>query len=220
MAIHVTIPDQFEPLGADPSGAEDRRQGDRITTVYRPVVIHVGDFAGFCLVRNISAGGLLGMVYADFSTDQPVRVEFSEHVHVEGVIAWAGDGRIGVAFEEEIDVLKVLQDLGRKMIDDRINRAPRLSIACQVGIESGGESTKAAMHNISQRGLKITNIGLTPTDEVYVALDGMETRKAVVRWTNDGMAGLNFVRPLEFDKLAGWVIAFQQKRWQEQGRIA
>jgi PilZ domain len=220
MVIHVTTPQQFDPLNPEQGSGEDRRHGDRITTIYRPVVIHVGDFAGFCLVRNISAGGLLGMVYADFATEQPITIEFSEDLQVDGNIAWAEDGRIGVAFDSQIDVLKVLQDLGRKMIDDRVNRAPRLSIECPVGIELGDVTKKTAMHNISQRGLKISNLGLSPADEVFVALDGLETRKAVVRWTNDGMAGLNFVRPLEFDKLAGWVIAFQQKRWQEQGRLA
>lgn len=220
MVINVTTPQQFVPTGPDEGLADDRRQGDRVTTIYRPVVIRVGDFAGFCLVRNISSGGLLGMVYADFSANQPIRVEFSEGQAVDGTIAWAQDGRIGVAFDRRVDVLRILQELGRKMIDDRINRAPRLAIERPVEIEIGKDTTRTAMHNISQRGLKVTNVGLAPSDEVYVALDGLETRKAVVRWTDDGMAGLNFVRPLEFDRLAAWVIAYQQKRWQEQGRPA
>lgn len=191
---------------------------DRVKTIYRPVVIEVGDFSGFCLVRNISAGGLLGMMYADFAPDLPVTVDFSDRLKVDGKVVWSRDGRIGVSFSTEIDVQAVLRDLGSKIIDDQVNRAPRLAIEHPVTIEWEDRTEQTVLHNISQRGVKVSTQSLVPADEVFVHLEGMETRKALVRWTDNGMAGLNFVRPLEFDRLANWVIGFQARCWAERGR--
>ncbi len=135
----------------------ERRAEDRVTTVYRPVIIEVSDFTGFCLVRNISPTGLQGVVYADFGAHQPIRIEFGPDCRIEGTIVWSREKRIGVQFDTEIDVVEVLHNLGKRMRNDLALRAPRLPITCQVRLECDGKSFTTTMHDISQRGLKVSS---------------------------------------------------------------
>jgi hypothetical protein len=217
MNIHVASMRQAPPGGQSESG-QARCVGEGGTSIYRPVLIHVGGFSGFCLLRHISGHGFAGMVYADLPTNDPVTIDFSDKLSVEGRVEWSTGGRIGVRFNVPVDVPCVIHELGRKMINRRVNRAPRLDIRCPVTLETADRSEDTVMHDISQRGVKVSSARLAVADEVFVHLDGMETRKAVVRWAESGMAGLNFVRPLEFDKLANWAFDLQAKRWKEGSR--
>jgi hypothetical protein len=65
------------------------------------------------------------------------------------------------------------------------------------------------LQDISQKGAKIRASFVRSGDEVTLCLAGLEPRKALVRWTRLGAAGLNFVRPFGFDELGEWVIAQQ-----------
>jgi translation initiation factor IF-1 len=190
---------------------DDRRVDDRVTSVYRPVLIETEQFAGFCLVKNLSAGGMMGVVYARLAADQPVTVHFHPDHVVTGTIAWTLDDRIGVAFDEKIDVEEVLHDLASKIIGTKVNRAPRLHIDCPGEVVIDGRAVAVTVIDISQRGAKIAGTPVTPGDEVIVRLDGLDPHKADVRWTQGGCAGLNFVRPLGFEELARWVIDRQTR---------
>lgn len=54
-------------------------------------------------VRNLSSGGLMAE-YADrLATGTPVKVEVRGLGWIDGSIAWSTDGRIGIAFEREIN---------------------------------------------------------------------------------------------------------------------
>ncbi len=54
-------------------------------------------------VRNLSAGGLMAEVPEALAIGTPVEVEVRGIGWVLGRIAWAAAGRVGVAFEHEID---------------------------------------------------------------------------------------------------------------------
>lgn len=47
---------------------------------------------------------------------------------------------------------------------------------------------------------------LRPDEEVAVVLGGMAPKKAVIRWTQAQLAGLNFLQPLAFDQLGERVV--------------
>jgi hypothetical protein len=197
-----------------PSVAEensDRRIGNRTTSIYRPALIETEDFAGFCLIRNISPGGVMGSVYADFAAEQPVRVQFHPEYTITGAIAWSKDKRIGIRFDAEIDVDQVLRDLGSREIGGKVNRAPRLPVHCQGEVVIEKQVLPMTLQDISQRGIKASLSSIRLGDEVVVRLDGLEPRKAIVRWRQDEAAGLNFIMPLGFEQLAEWVIRQQSK---------
>lgn len=188
---------------------DERRAGDRTTSIYRPALIETEDFAGFCLIRNISPGGMMGSVYADFASEQPVRVQFHPEYTMEGFIAWSKDKRIGIRFNHDIDVDKVLHDLGSREIGGKLNRAPRLPIQCQGELVIEKRVVPVTVQDISQRGLKVAGSSVCLGDEVIVRLEGLEPHKAIVRWVQGGAAGLNFIMPLGFGQLAEWVIGLQ-----------
>lgn len=187
----------------------DRRASARTTSIYRPVIIEVGDFAGFCLVRNVSPMGMLGTVYAEFAANQPISIDFSPQHHVEGAIVWSRNDQIGVQFAHEIDVLEILRQLGKGTVDPKTSRAPRLQIQCPVQLSTDEGVIVTDLLDVSQRGLKVGVSTLKAGAEVTVRLPEFPPQTAIVRWVNSGVAGLNFIRPLDFGKLAAWAIHIQ-----------
>ncbi len=196
--------------GESPVPAGDRRAAERTTSVYRPVLIETAEFGGFCLVRNLSPGGMMGVVYTQFGAEQPVTVQFHPDHVVTGVIVWSKEGRIGIRFNTRIDVDAVLQNLASKSVGTRVNRAPRLPIEYPAEVEIGGRLRRIRLLDISQRGMKaVVNCPMQPGDELVVRLEGLQPHRAEVRWVEDGVAGLNFILPIGFEDLARWVIERQ-----------
>lgn len=193
---------------ADIAG-DERRSETRGATVFRPVLIETEDFAGFCLVRNLSPHGMRAKVYTSFAADQPLVVRFASNTIVQGRLIWCDGEHIGVGFEQGIDVTEVLETLSRKELDGRLNRPLRLPISATAELIIEGRSLRAEVQDISQRGIKVLTSYVRPEEEVVIRLEGLEQRKAIVRWTQTGMAGLNFIRPLSFDELARWVVQRQ-----------
>ena len=203
--------------------ADERRSEPRGATVFRPILIETEDFAGFCLVRNLSAHGMRAKVYTSFATDQSLVVQFSSNRIVEGRVIWCDGEHMGVGFETNINVAEVLADISRREQGGRLNRPLRLPISATAEMIIDGRSFAAEVQDISQRGLKLSTSTVRSGEELTVRLKGLESRKAVVRWTQTGMAGLNFVRPLLFDELARWVIQQQlpeDDTSSEQGKAA
>ncbi|GAC1419700.1 MAG: hypothetical protein NVSMB69_19760 [Novosphingobium sp.] len=193
-------------LTAEECELRDRRAEDRAATMFRPVLIEIDAFAGFCLVRNLSARGMKGRVYAHFDRGQRVTVRFNCDTATQGAIIWASDGQIGVQFDEPIDVSTVLSDLARPAQEGQINRAPRLPIDCDGELMIADRTLAIDVRDISQRGIKARTSYVRAGDEVTVRLEGLEPRRAVVRWTGPGSAGLVFLRPFGFEELAAWVV--------------
>ena len=197
-------------LAQEEQELRNRRSEERAATMFRPILIEIDSFIGFCLVRNLSAKGLKGRVYAEFGSGQRVIVRFSCDHAIEGAVIWASEGQIGVQFDAPIDVAGVLADLARPAKRGRVNRAPRLPIDCLGELVIGDRTLQIDVQDISQRGIKARTSYVRGGDEVTVRLPGLEPRKALVRWTTQGSAGLAFLRPFAFEELAAWVISRNQ----------
>lgn len=189
--------------------AADRRRDNRTTAVYRPVLLEAEGFTGFCLLRNLSPSGMMGVAFAHFAQGEAVSIQFVPGHVVSGRIAWSKDSRIGVEFDEEIDLVGSLRTMGSTYVESQLNRAPRLQIHCVGEAQVGDSRWTMEVQDISQRGLKVLLPGVRPGDEVTVMLPGMEPRKAIVRWSKGSVAGLNFLRPVAFEELARWAIYCQ-----------
>ena len=57
-------------------------------------------------VRNLSAGGLMAEYPAAIANGTKVEIELRGIGAINGRVAWATDGRIGVAFDHAIDPLR------------------------------------------------------------------------------------------------------------------
>lgn len=190
----------------------DRRSASRTATVFRPVLIESDDFTGFCLVRNLSEWGMMGHAYTSFASNLSVTILFDPQISVSGTIQWCRDGRVGIRFDQAVDIDAILAQLAKPLVRGKINRAPRLGLQCDGELIIGDRSLSVEVQNVSQRGIKVRASFIRPGDEVYVMMRGLERRKAVVRWTQNGAAGLHFVRSLSFEQLARWVVEHQAGR--------
>ena len=184
----------------------NRRSEPRSALLYRPVIIETDGYTGFCLVKNISSGGFQGIVFADLGEGQPITIQFPTGAEAHGTVAWSKNEAIGVQFDEQIDVAQVLHDLGQPTFGDKVNRAPRVSIEKPAILVARDKRESVHLHDLSQRGAKVTAPSLTLGDDVVLHLDGLRPCIATVRWVQAGMAGLAFHLPLPFDDLARWVI--------------
>jgi len=64
-------------------------------------------------VRNLSSGGLMAEYAAPVANGTPVEIEVRGVGWVKGQIAWATDGRVGVAFDIEIDPMLARKPVGK-----------------------------------------------------------------------------------------------------------
>lgn len=192
-----------------PTSSGERRSDTRTATVFRPVLLETGDFAGFCLIRNLSETGMMGHVYTNLIENLLVTVQLSQDTKIAGTLIWCNEGQVGIRFDHTIDVSDMLAHLAAKVVNGRCNRAPRLHLYCKGYLAIDNRALTVEIIDVSQSGLKIIASYIRPGDEVVVEMSGLERRKATVRWTQEGVAGLNFVRPLSFEQMAKWAVAQQ-----------
>lgn len=191
--------------------APDRRGGARHALVYRPMLIERPDFTGFCLAKNLSASGMMGRFYLQCEPGTQLTVHFNDFLRVKALVAWSDATNIGIQFTDLIDVEETLAALAAPTQRGKVNRSPRLGIVMEGRALAKDRDLPFELRDISQKGIKVHCWHLRTGDEVNVVLEGLEPRRAVVKWTKHGLAGLNFLTPLNFDILGHWVI------WRQMG---
>lgn len=183
----------------------ERRTQRRHMTILRVGTIFIDGRRELCLIRNISAGGLMARVYSVLAKDDPVAVELKTDERIEGRISWSEGGNVGVAFNAPIDVEAMLasQTTLAKGLRPRLPRVEvdRLAIL-RVGAHAYGVSTR----DISQGGVKIeTDAPFTEGEDVVLTLDKFRPIQGVIRWYDDGLCGIAFNQVIPFHELMGWL---------------
>lgn len=130
----------------------ERRSEQRGASVYRPAIIETDSFAGFCLVRNLSNGGLQGLIYAHLAEGEAINVQFPTGLDVAGHVVWAKDQMIGVQFDAPVDMEQLLKDLATAKTGNKVNRAPRVNIEWVGTVTAEGVRQSVVVHDISQKG--------------------------------------------------------------------
>ena len=92
-------------LGASAPEPEERRVGERHLSLLRVGALMIGDRRELCLIRNISAGGMLIRAYSKIEAGTRLSIELKRGEPVEGVARWIKDECVGVSFDTPIDVL-------------------------------------------------------------------------------------------------------------------
>lgn len=182
-------------------------------SVFRPVAMTIGDCQGLCLIRTISANGFVGHVHARLPTGQVISIQAGFDRLLTGTIIWANELEIGVAFESPIDVAQTLQLMAARLYRGKVQRMPRISIPCEGTVHHREETHRTSVVDISQGGAKIEAGFLNAGDEVMLAVEGLDTRRAKVTWTQRHHVGLTFFRPFKFSELAAWAIAVHGHRY-------
>src|SRR4051812_42076098 len=85
---------------------------ERRTSRRHMTILRVGGLIGprgreLCLIRNISAGGLMAHVYSRHAHGERVAIELKGNKPIEGKVRWAEASNLGIEFDERIDVAEM-----------------------------------------------------------------------------------------------------------------
>ena len=191
---------------APPPVETDRRDGQRLMTLYRVGSILVEGRRELCLIKNISAGGMMIRLYCSVAEGTPVTVELKSGQPISGKISWTRDESAGIAFDEAIDVIDILSN---SMQGPR-PRMPRIEIDCHVMLREGASMLRVRVCDISQGGVKIACETILPNGtDVVLALPGLEPQRGIACWNEGGFTGITFNRLIPLSDLVAWL---QQRR--------
>jgi hypothetical protein len=188
----------------------DRRESDRYLSLLRVGSIIIEGQRELCLIRNISAGGMMIRAYSPISVGTRVTIELKQGDPVSGLAKWVDGELTGITFDEPIDVLLLLAPPG----DGPRPRLPRIEVECTAWVREDGDVIRTLVHNISQGGLRINSRSqLTVGADVVVTLPGLTPAAGVVKWRNGGDSyGIAFNRSLVLSELVEWPSRRSQSR--------
>lgn len=188
-------------LSEKPPESEDRRSGQRYMSVLQAGKIVTETLQELCLIRNISSRGVMTEIFAPIEVGTRIQVEFKAGATVDGTVRWVKDGRAGIEFDSPVDVHQVLASQSGRMTP----RAPRLSIDGTAKVTVNAMDEKLQVFDISQGGIKVAaGMALEAGIDVVVEIEGLPVRAGVVRWVDDGHAGISFNRIMPLDQVAYW----------------
>jgi hypothetical protein len=192
----------------------DRRSGERYLSLLRVGAILVEGRREFCLIRNISAGGMMIRAYSAIPVGTALSIELKHGDPLSGIVRWVENGLTGVAFDTAVDVVGLLAPSA----GGPRPRLPRVEVDAPLSIREDGKSIRARALNISQGGICIESpADLSPHGDVVVSLAGLTPAAGVVKWKSGISYGIAFNRALPLGELVAWL---QDQQEQEQRRSA
>ena len=199
--------DEISESGAAavPARGADRRRDVRHLTILRVGAVVVDDRRELCLVRNISAGGLMAIVYSEFEQGQRIAVELKTNHQIPGAVSWRRESTIGVAFDEKVDIAEVLSNSA--MLDNGWRpRMPRVPVDRMATLRAGARTYWVSTRDISQGGVKVeADQPLDIGGETVVMLENFRPIVGVVRWRKENVVGISFNQVIPFHELSRWL---------------
>lgn len=192
-------------LSKAPPARPERRSQPRHMSILRVGTIFIGNHRELCLIRNISAGGLMAHVYSSVSPGQPVVVELKTNQRVAGKVSWTQGCNVGVAFDEAVDVEELLASQSRLENGWR-PRLPRVEVDRLATLRVGARVFGVSTCDISQGGVKIeADTPVAQGQDVVLTLDGFRPIHGVVRWSDGELCGISFNEVIPFHELMTWL---------------
>jgi len=185
-----------------PAAESERREGERHMTLYRVGSVLVEDRRELCLIKNISAGGMMIRLYCSITEGTPVTVELKSGQPIRGKISWVNNQQAGITFDEPIDVIDILSSA----MDGPRPRLPRIETSCFATLRDGANALRVRVCDISQGGVKIECATILPQGaDVVLTLPGLLAQAGAACWSAGGYMGITFNRLLPLNDLVGWL---------------
>lgn len=187
---------------APPAADSDRRDGERHLTLYRVGTVLVEGRRELCLIKNISAGGMMIRLYCTIEEQTPVIVELKSGQPISGRISWTREHNAGIAFDEPVDVIDILSSA----MDAPRPRMPRIETHCHATLRDGANILRVRVCDISQGGVKVECQAILPEGaDIIVSLPGLDPQPGLACWVDDGFIGITFNRLLPLGELVSWL---------------
>ena len=192
----------------------DRRQGERYVSLLRVGALVAAGRRELCLIRNISAGGMMIRPFSSLPMGTAVSVELKHGESVNGIAQWSDKGLVGVTFDETIDVLALLTGSG----DAPRPRMPRIELSCSALLRRDGDVSRVRVVNISQGGACISSSAdFALNANVVLSLPGLHAAAGVLKWKDGDQYGIGFNRVYPVDELMTFL---KEQQREEQHRRA
>ena len=187
---------------APPAVDSDRRGGERHLTLYRVGSVLVEGRRELCLIKNISAGGMMIRHYCPIEVGTSVTVELKSGQPVSGRINWTRDENAGIEFDSPIDVIDILSSA----MDAPRPRMPRIETHCHATLRDGSNVLRVRVCDISQGGVKVeSGTFIARGADVIVTLPGLDPQPGLACWVEGGFIGVTFNRLIPLGELVGWL---------------
>jgi PilZ domain len=188
-----------------PPPPEERRRDPRHLTILRVGALVSERGRELCLIRNISAGGVMAHVYSRRTEGERVAIELKSNLRIDGEIVWISGSNVGIQFGQPVDVAGMLSNQA-PMENGWRPRLPRVEVDRLATLRCGAIVYGVNTRDISQGGVKIeTDQPLELGAEVVLTLDKFRPVHGVVRWCDGGLAGIAFNQLIPFHELMGWL---------------
>lgn len=183
----------------------ERREGERYVTILRVGVLVIDGRRELCLIRNVSAGGLMAHVYSPVRPGQRVVVELKSNQQIEGEVEWVRDADAGIAFDVKVDISQLLANPA-VLENGWRPRLPRVEIDRLATLRVGARTYWVHTRDVSQGGVKIeTDQPLETGTAVMITLENLRPLAATVRWQKGRACGIAFNDLLPFEELIAWL---------------
>ncbi|MDB5707227.1 MAG: PilZ domain protein [Sphingomonas bacterium] len=180
---------------------KDLRTSIRQRTLYRVACVRTDTDEGLARVRNLSDEGIMLRLSLPVLLGETIKIQFSETVSVEGLVVWTDGPDCGVKLTQPIDSSALLKDLAEQGLSKE-GRALRLPVSTNAVVSSENGTRAVIVDDISQRGMKLQHDGsFSPGLRVKIRLQSGLQRHGVVRWSQDGIAGILLLEPFSPDEL-------------------
>jgi len=202
-------------LSEDAPARPDRRNGERYLSLLRVGAMLIDGRRELCLVRNVSAGGMLIRPYSPISAGTAVTIELKHGEIVSGIARWIEDGMVGIAFDQPIDVVALLTSSE----DGQQPRMPRIELSCTAWVREDADIYRTRTINISQGGMCVEGDPRLRVDvDVIVSLAGLGPLAGLVKWKEGDRYGIGFNRVLAVNELMSFLR--QQQRFANRCAVA
>lgn len=179
----------------------ERREDTRFHTVLRVAQVVREHDVGLWRVRNISDKGMMLTTQVQVIPGERLEVNLSDTISLEGRAVWWDGERCGIAFQRPVDCAALLESLVAEQKGARY-RAPRLNVAtraiayCDKGLHT------VRVYNMSHHGAAFTHDGCFRAGmTAKLHFETGEDYRGVVRWADDGRAGLYLVETISGARL-------------------
>lgn len=180
----------------------ERRDGERHLTLFRVGTIILDDRRELCLIKNVSAGGMLIRAYSRLECGTRLSIELKQGEMMPATVNWTQGGCAGIGFESPVDVV----DLLASSMEGPKPRMPRIEVCCIASVRQDGKVYGMRARDVSQGGIKADSDGdLKLGTDVVVTLPGLPPIQGVVRWRDAGSCGITFNRLLALSDLVAWL---------------
>lgn len=187
------------------SDVAERRKRTRQRMVLRVGIIDDGRRPSFCLVRNISPGGVQVKLFGGLARGSEVCLRVGDEDALPGRVVWVRDGMAGIRFNAMLEPERMFRVI-QKLASAKRRSSPRVSASARATLRTAGRNYSAELCDISTSGAKVrTQRAVTLGHSVMLTLPDMPTMKTYVRWVVDCEAGLVFEAPLPIEIIAGWL---------------